>query len=95
MVEPDEQAVLLPDVARAAAEGLPGLSLAFLVSGTARGIAPLRSAASRLPGGVEAVAVQCSPEGEATARTVAGLTVFGIGYLEDLRSMLARSASVT
>ena len=90
-----EQAVLLPDVARAAAEGLPGLSLAFLVSGTARGIAPLRSAASRLPGGVEAVAVQCSPEGEATARTVAGLTVFGIGYLEDLRSMLARSASVT
>lgn len=95
VVEPDEQAVLLPDVARAAAEGLPGLSLAFLVSGTARGVAPLRSAASRLPGGVEAVAVQCSPEGEATARTVAGLTVFGIGYLEDLRSMLARSASVT
>ena len=94
VVERDEQAVLLPDVARAAAEGLPGLSLAFLVSGTARGIAPLRSAASRLPGGVEAVAVQCSPEGDATARTVAGLTVFGIGYLEDLRSMLARSASV-
>ena len=83
------QAVLLPDVARAAAEGLPGVSLAFLVTGTARGVAPLRAAASRLPAGVEAVAVQCAPEGEAAARTVAGLTVFSIGYLEDLRAMLA------
>ena len=66
----------------------------FLVTGTARGIAPLRSAASRVPAGVEVLAVQCSPEGEATARTVAGLTVFDIGYLEDLRAMLSRSASV-
>ena len=50
VVERDDQAVLLPDVARAAAEGLPGVSLAFLVTGTARGVAPLRAAASRLPG---------------------------------------------
>ena len=85
---------MIPDVARAAAEILPGVSLAFLVTGTARGVAPLRAAASRLPGGVEAIAVQCAPEGEASARTVAGLTVFSIGYLEDLRAMLARSASV-
>jgi len=94
LVERDEAAVLLPDVARSAAEGLPGVSLAFLVTGTARGAGTLRAAASRLPAGVEAVAVQCSPGGEATMRTVAGLTVFGIGYLEDLRAMLARTASV-
>lgn len=94
VVERDDRAVLLPDVARAAAESLPGVSLAFLVTGTARGAAALRAAASRLPAGVEAIAVQCSPEGEATARTLAGLTVFRIGYLEDLRAMLARSASV-
>lgn len=94
VVERDDAAVLLPDVARAAAEGLPGVSLAFLVTGTARGAGALRAASSRLPTGVEAIAVQCSPGGEATARTVAGLTVFGIGYLEDLRAMLARSASV-
>ena len=94
VVERDARAVLLPDVARAAAESLPGVSLAFLVTGTARGVAPLRAAASRLPGGIEAIAVQCAPEGEAAARTVAGLTVFSIGYLEDLRAMLARSASV-
>ena len=94
LVERDDHAVLLPDVARAAAESLPGVSLAFLVTGTARGASALRAAASRLPVGVEAIAVQCSPEGEASARTVAGLTIFGIGYLQDLRAMLARSASV-
>ena len=94
VVERDDAAVLLPDVARAATESLPGVSLAFLITGTARGAGTLRSASSRLPAGVEAIAVQCSPGGEASARTVAGLTVFGIGYLEDLRAMLARSASV-
>ncbi|MFF2273234.1 DUF58 domain-containing protein [Agromyces sp. NPDC058136] len=94
VVERDEHVVPLADVARSAAESLHGLSLAVLVTGTARGIAPLRSAASRVPPGVDVVAVQCAPEGEPTARTVAGLTVFGIGYLEDLRAMLARSASV-
>ena len=94
VVERDEHVVPLPDVARSAAESLHGLSLAVLVTGTARGIAPMRSAASRVPPGVDVVAVQCAPEGEPTARTVAGLTVFGIGYLEDLRAMLARSASV-
>jgi uncharacterized protein (DUF58 family) len=95
VVETEPEAVMLPDVARAAAETLAGVSLAFIVTGTARGVAPLRSAATRLPPGVESVAVQCAPEGEASARTIAGLTVFGIGYLEDLRAMLARSASVT
>ena len=94
VVERDDAAVLLPDVARAAAETLPGVSLAFLITGTGRGAGALRAASSRLPAGVEAIAVQCSPGGEATARTVAGLTVFGIGYLEDLRAMLARSASI-
>ncbi|MBM7831121.1 uncharacterized protein (DUF58 family) [Agromyces cerinus] len=95
LVEMATDAVMLPDVARAASETLAGVSLAFIVTGTARGVAPLRAAATRLPPGVESIAVQCSPEGEAHARTIAGLTVFGIGYLEDLRAMLARSASIS
>jgi hypothetical protein len=94
LVERDDASVMLPDVARTAAEELPGVSLAFLVTGTSRGVAPLRAAASRLPSGVQAIAVQCAPAGAARARTIAGLTVFGIGYLEDLWAMLARSASV-
>lgn len=94
LIERDEHAAMIADVAAAAAESLPGVSLAFLVTGTARGPAPLRAAASRLPMGVDAIAVQCAPEGDASVRTIAGLTVFGIGYLEDLRAMLARTASV-
>ncbi|MDQ0895553.1 DUF58 domain-containing protein [Agromyces ramosus] len=94
LVEIDDRSAMLPDVARAAAESLAGVSLAFLVTGTARGVTPLRAAVTRLPMGIEAIAVQCAPEGEPSARTIAGLTVFGIGYLEDLRAMLARSASV-
>ncbi|GAA1521352.1 uncharacterized protein (DUF58 family) [Agromyces terreus] len=93
-IERDARATTLADVSRAAAEAMPGVSLAFLVTGTARAVTELRAAASKLPGGVETIAVRCSPEGEATARTVAGFTVFGIGYLEDLRAMLARTASV-
>ena len=64
LVETEEQAAMLPDVARAAAESLAGVSLAFFVTGTARGIAPLRAAATRLPVGIDAIAVQCNPEGE-------------------------------
>lgn len=94
LVETEERSATLPDVAHAAAEAFTGISLAFLVTGTARGIAPLRSAATWFPLGVEAAAVQCAPEGEASVRSIAGLTVFRIGYLEDLRAMLARSASV-
>jgi uncharacterized protein (DUF58 family) len=95
VVEREEQALMLPDVARAAAEALPGVSLVFLVTGSARGVAPLRAAAARLPAGIEVLAVRCAPEGEAAARTVAGLTVFDVGFLDDLRAMLARSASLT
>ena len=44
--------------------------------------------------GVEAVVVRCASEGEATVRSVGGLAVYGIGFLEDLTALLARTASV-
>jgi len=94
LVEADDHASGLADTARAAAESVSGVSLAFVVTGGARAVADLRQAASRLPLGIEAVAVRCSAEGEATARSVGGLSVYGIGYLEDLTAMLARTASV-
>ncbi|WP_165314421.1 DUF58 domain-containing protein [Agromyces protaetiae] len=94
LVERAERVVGLADTARAAAEAHSGVSLAFLVTGSRRGVGELRSAAVRLPAGVEVIGVRCEPEGEATARQAGGLTVFGIGYLEDLRAMLARSAAI-
>ncbi|WP_438855227.1 DUF58 domain-containing protein [Agromyces sp. M3QZ16-3] len=94
LVEPDDRASSLGDMARAAAESISGVSLAFVVTGGARAVGDLRQAASRLPLGIETVAVRCSAEGEASARSVGGLSVYGIGYLEDLTAMLARTASV-
>ena len=95
VVERDERAVMLPDVARAAAESLPGVSLAFLVTGTARGVAPLRAAASRLPGRRRGHRGAVRPRGRGRgAHAWPASRVFSIGYLEDLRAMLARSASV-
>lgn len=94
LVEVDPRATGLADAVRSAAESVTGVSLVFLVTGAARPVADLRQAASRLPAGVEGVVVRCAAEGEATARAIGALSVFGVGYLEDLRSIVARSASV-
>lgn len=94
LVETDARAAALADTVRAASESVGGVSLVFLVTGAGRPVADLRQAVSRLPAGVEGVVVRCAAEGEATARAIGALSVFGIGYLEDLRSMVARSASV-
>ncbi|WP_353827439.1 DUF58 domain-containing protein [Agromyces sp. SYSU T0242] len=94
LVEVDDRAGGLGDTVRAATESIAGVSLAFIVTGGARSLADLRHAASRLPIGVEAVAVRCASEGEATAGALGGLSVYGIGYLEDLTALLARTASV-
>ena len=94
VVEVDARMSGLAETVRAAAETVTGVSLAFLVTGAGRSLADLRAAAARLPLGVEGVVVRCSDEGEASARVVGGLSVLDIGYLDDLRSMLARTASV-
>ncbi|MBM7504311.1 DUF58 domain-containing protein [Agromyces aurantiacus] len=94
LVEADERATGLAETVRAAAESVTGVSLAFVVTGGARALPDLRAAAARLPLGVEGIVVRCTHEGEAAGRAVGGLSVFDIGYLDDLRSMLARTASV-
>jgi uncharacterized protein (DUF58 family) len=94
LVEIDQRSAGLAETVRATAETVTGVSLAFLVTGGARGLAELRAAAARLPLGVQGVVVRCADEGEASARAVGGLSVFDVGYLDDLRSMLARTASV-
>ncbi|QEO13416.1 DUF58 domain-containing protein [Agromyces intestinalis] len=93
LVEADDRAVRLPDVARAAGEGLDGLSLAILATGSAHGVGRVRQAAARLPSGIESIAVLCAPSGSPSARQVGALTVFRAASLDDLRVMLARSAA--
>jgi uncharacterized protein (DUF58 family) len=83
----------LVDVARVASEQVVGVSVAFLVCGSPVTTSQLRAASAKFPAGVETVAIVCDPESVPGVRALAGLTVFTIGYLEDLKAFLARSAA--
>lgn len=86
-------ALRMVDVARVAADRVSGVSVAFLVCGSVVTAAQLRAAANQFPAGVETVAVVCDPEAVPGVRKLAGLTVFTIGFLEDLSGFLARSVA--
>ncbi len=95
LVEASAAALPMRDVARIAADGTPGISLAFLVCGSRTSPQELRAAAASFPPDVEVVAVVCDPEAMPGMRRLAGLHVLTIGYLEELRLALARSAATT
>ncbi|OUE32234.1 hypothetical protein BFL35_01005 [Clavibacter michiganensis] len=69
------------------------MSVVFLVCGTGAAPAAIRSAAVGFPPGVQVVAVVCDPEAEPGLRRLGDLSVLRIGYLDDLRQALRRSAS--
>ncbi|PCN47870.1 DUF58 domain-containing protein [Curtobacterium sp. 'Ferrero'] len=83
----------IAEVARIVGSDTAGISVAFLVVGSEVGLPALRLAATRFPVGVEVVAVICEPEAQPRFLRVAGLTVVTIGYLDDLRHALHRSAA--
>jgi uncharacterized protein (DUF58 family) len=82
------------DLAHVAADAVTGISVAFLVCGSTPTPASLRAASAAFPPDVEVVAVVCDQERSPGLRRVAGLSVLTIGYLDDLRTALARSAAV-
>jgi hypothetical protein len=88
-----DRAVDVVELARAAADEVAGVSVVFLVCGTGAGPRAIRSAAVGFPPGVQVVAVVCDPEAEPSLRRVGDLSVLTIGYLEDLRGALQRSAT--
>jgi hypothetical protein len=81
------------EVARIVGSDTDGISVAFLVVGSSVGLPALRLAATRFPVGVEVVAVVCEPEAQPRWVRVPGLTVMTVGYLDDLRHALHRSAA--
>lgn len=89
----DDRAAPLGELARAAAAEVAGVSVVFLVCGTGAAPAAIRSAAVGFPPGVQVVAVVCDPEAEPGLRRLGDLSVLTIGYLDDLRQALRRSAS--
>lgn len=83
----------IAEVSRIVGNDTAGISVAFLVVGSTVELPALRLAATRFPVGVEVVAVICEPEAQPRFLRVAGLTVMTIGYLDDLRHALHRSAT--
>ncbi|CAQ02292.1 DUF58 domain-containing protein [Clavibacter sepedonicus] len=88
-----DRAASLVELARAASDEVAGVSVVFLVCGTGAAPAAIRSAAVGFPPGVQVVAVVCDPEVEPGLRRLGDLSVLTIGYLDDLRGALQRSAS--
>ena len=95
VVEAAPAALGIRDVGRIAAEDNIGISVAFLVCGSLATPAELRAAAHSFPVDVAVVAIVCDPDAVPGLRRVAGLSVLTIGYLDDLRIALARSAAVS
>lgn len=93
VIEASRTALRIAEVARVTAEGVAGISVAFLVCGSGASAADLRAASAKFPIGVEVVAIVCDPASIPGLRRMAGLSVFTIGYLEDLQKSLARSAA--
>lgn len=93
VVEQAESSLSITDVARVTADQVTGISVAFLICGSTPTAGQLRSASTKFSAGVEVVAVVCDPETVPGLRQVAGLSVLTIGYLEDLRKSLAKSAA--
>ena len=92
-VDLSSTALGLSDLARVAADSIAGISLAFLVCGSAVTPATLRQASRHFPAGVEVIAVVCDPEIVPSFRTAGELSVLTIGFLEDLQQAMSRAAA--
>lgn len=90
VVESAETAIAITDIARVAGAQVAGVSVAFLICGSATTPTELRAASTKFPVGVEVIAVVCDPDAVPGLRTAPGLSVLTIGYLEDLPKSLAR-----
>jgi uncharacterized protein (DUF58 family) len=90
-VERATGALRIADVAKVAADTTPDLSVAFLVCGSSATTAQLRHAGTMFRAGVEVVVVRCVAGESPGLRRVGEMSILTIGYLDDLRSSLARS----
>ncbi|EPR75977.1 hypothetical protein ADILRU_1707 [Leifsonia rubra CMS 76R] len=93
-VQSADTALRLVDVARITSEQTDGVSVAFLICGSTVSSQQLRAASTKFAANVEVVVIVCDPEAAPGLRRVTGLSVLTIGYLEDLKRALARSAAV-
>lgn len=79
----------LGQLASLAAATTSGVSLVFLICGSAVSVRQLRSWSLRFPLGTGIVAVVCWPGSTPKLQRIDGLSVVNIGYLDDLRFLMA------
>ncbi|OJX67025.1 MAG: hypothetical protein BGO95_09815 [Micrococcales bacterium 73-13] len=91
-VELDAAAEPLEAVTRLTAQAFPGLSIAFLVTGSGVAMQRLQRAAFAFPADATTVAVRVEPGAEPTLRATRDFTVLTIGVLDDLKHLIARGA---
>jgi len=82
----------LEDITTLAAQAAPGMTLAFLVTGSQPDLGRLASACTGLPAIARAVVVRCVVDGEPSVRQNRATTVITVGALGDLGRLLARGA---
>lgn len=85
----ENSTVGLGQLASLAAATTTGVSLVFLICGSAVSVRQLRSWSLRFPLGTSIVAVVCWPGSTPKLQRIDGLSVVSIGYLEDLRYLMA------
>lgn len=94
VVEPSPASLGIRDLARVTAEETEGISVVFLVCGSLAPAGELRAAANAFPIDVSVVAIVCDPDAVPGFRRMGGAWALTVGYLEDLRTALARRAAV-
>jgi uncharacterized protein (DUF58 family) len=93
LVEKNDAALSLLDVSRVAGTRISGVSVAFVICGSATTPVDIRAASTKFPIGVEVIAVVCDPNSVPGLRQVAGLSVLTIGFLEDLNRSLLKATT--
>ncbi|CAN5327057.1 DUF58 domain-containing protein [soil metagenome] len=91
LVETADSALSILDLARVAGAEVTGVSVAFLVTGSATTAGQLRAASAQFPVGVAVIAVVCDPDAAPDLRRVQELSILRIGVLDDLRSSLDKA----
>jgi len=91
-IELDQAAERLESVTRLTAQTFPGLSIAFIVTGSLVTMDRLRRSAFAFPANATSVVVRVEPGAEPTLRATRDFTVITIGALQDLTHLILRGA---
>ncbi|MBO9577951.1 MAG: DUF58 domain-containing protein [Microbacteriaceae bacterium] len=91
-IEIDAAAEPLEAVTRLTAQTFPGLSIAFLVTGSKVTMQRLQRAAFAFPANATTVVIRVEPGAEPLLRATRDFTVITIGVLDDLKHLIMRGA---